>query len=101
MEGSISLTEKNSKKLMPIYQEVLTRIQVIEKGNNGDEMSQHDIESSDIDSKIGIGLASGTENHRKNSRSKHSQNQNQKGKMSKTPVDLRHILGFLNQTEWI
>jgi hypothetical protein len=34
LEGQISLTEKNSKKLMPIYQEVLQKIIVIERGNN-------------------------------------------------------------------
>ena len=36
LEGSISLTEKNSKKLLPIYQEVLSRIAVIERTSKGD-----------------------------------------------------------------
>ena len=82
---------------MPIYQEVLSRICVIERGNKEEESSQHDIESSDIDSRIGLGQASGTEIHRKNSKSK----QSAMGKKPKSAVDLRHILGFLNQTEWI
>lgn len=74
MEGTISLIEKTSTKLLPIYKEILTKIKVIEKStteakaesssaaqfyedkNNGNS-SQHDIESSDVDSKIGMGMA--------------------------------------------
>lgn len=83
---------------MPIYQEVLSRICIIERGNKEDEMSaQQDIESSDIDSRIGLGQASGNDHHRKNTKSKNSI----KSRKPKTSVDLRHILGFLNQTEWI
>lgn len=40
---------------MPIYQEVLHRIVVIERGNNEPPESDQDLESSDIDSKIGLG----------------------------------------------
>ena len=41
---------------MPIYQEVLTRICVIERGNKESKDSElQDIESSDIDSRIEIG----------------------------------------------
>jgi len=61
-EGSISIIEKNSKKLLPIYQEVLRRISTVEVKKevqvvNEDEEkndTQFDMESSDIDSKIGI-----------------------------------------------
>ena len=48
---------------------------MIERGSSDHE------ESSEIDSKIGLPA---------------------KGKKTQNvPVDLRHILGFLNQTEWI
>jgi len=40
---------------MPIYQEVLHRIVVIERGNNEAPDTEQDLESSDIDSKIGLG----------------------------------------------
>lgn len=77
LEDSISLTEKTSKKLLPIYKEVLRKIQYIEKkkalvngvnvpdekpesgveaSNSQKEKIEHDVESSDIDSKIGLGL---------------------------------------------
>jgi hypothetical protein len=72
----------------------LQRIIVIERGNN-EEVSERDIESSDIDSKIGLGQPSG--DHKKNNKS----NKSSKSKKQKAFVDLRHILGFLNQTEWI
>ena len=73
LEDSISLTEKTSKKLLPIYKEVLRKIQYIEKkkalvngvnvpddkpesGVEASLKNEHDVESSDIDSKIGLGL---------------------------------------------
>jgi hypothetical protein len=67
LEDSISLTEKTSKKLLPIYLEVLSKIKVIErlKIQNKNEDSDlrndenNDFESSDIDSKIDIGLSGG------------------------------------------
>ena len=34
MEGTISLIEKTSTKLLPIYKEILTKIKVIEKTQN-------------------------------------------------------------------
>ena len=95
MEESISLIEKTSKKLLPIYQEVLRKIAEIEKRKSGMEeasnMSAFDLEgeSSDIDdSKIEV------DTHKKKGAAK-------KKEVSPAAVDLRHILGFLNQTEWI
>lgn len=75
---------------MPIYQEVLQRIVVIERGNNQEADSDRDLETSSIDSKIGLGLPSG--DHKKNSKS----NKSSKSKKQKALCDLRHILGFLN-----
>lgn len=76
---------------MPIYQEVLQRITVIERGNKEPPQSDHDIDSSDLD----IGIPSGDQ--KKNPKGLKSA----KSKKQKPHVDLRHILGFLNQTEWI
>ena len=64
LEDSISLTEKTSKKLLPIYKEVLRKISYIEKKKAGQlekeesasQKHELDVESSDIDSKIGLGL---------------------------------------------
>ena len=75
---------------MPIYQEVLHRIVVIERGNNEAPDTEQGLESSDIDSKIGLGQPSG--DPKKNLKS----NKSSKSKKQKPYVDLRHILGFLN-----
>lgn len=44
LEESISIVEKTSKKLLPIYQEVLSKISIIEKnrrsGNNLKDINQ-------------------------------------------------------------
>lgn len=81
------MTEKTSKKLLPIYLEILRKVSTIEK-----KKDKADGESDDIDGKP---EAPGVK----------------KGKIKKAvggpknskpiPCDLRHILGFLNQTEWI
>lgn len=74
LEDSISLSEKTSKKLLPIYLEVLSKITVIErlKSNKGGSDQRKDefneFESSDIDSKIDIGLSGG--DSKKKSKSK-------------------------------
>ena len=81
LEDSISLTEKTSKKLLPIYKEVLRKIQYIEKKKalvNGVNVpddkpesgvdtvkNEHDVESSDVDSKIGLGLHGSVEKKNK------------------------------------
>lgn len=111
LEDSISLTEKTSKKLLPIYLEVLSKIKVIErlKFQNKNEDSDlrndenNDLESSDIDSKIDIGL-SGGDSKKKSKKNLGGQRGGKKEESllkNKHQVDLRHILGFLNQTEWI
>lgn len=78
LETSCTLIEKNAKKLMPIYQEVLRKISVIESKRK--DQDNNSIESSDND-------------------------KDKKGNKQKPDkpfeCDLRHILGFLNQTEWV
>jgi hypothetical protein len=98
MEDQISIVERTSKKLMPVYQEVLKRIKTIEKKTKEidalDDHSQEDFEGSDIDSKVDIPVNANGNKKRPSAKPKKQ--------LPKGPqVDLRHILGFLNQTEWI
>ena len=100
LEGSLSIIEKTSKKLLPIYKALCLKIQMIEKKKenmtkslDADEgnLVNIDIESSDSESKV--------------SKSPTRQKSGKKGKRGafsrNLDIDLRHILGFLNQTEWI
>lgn len=112
LDGSISLIEKTSKKLLPIYKALLSKISTIErkkeplkKGKELDDrtindLSPNEFESSDESRNEGDKAGKGK---RSPSRPKSSG----KGKKVSAQkrggqnVDLRHILGFLNQTEWI
>ena len=60
---SLSLVEKTAKKLLPIYQDILRKIQTVERKKENEEeieekhdISGLDIDSSDIDSKIGLAI---------------------------------------------
>ena len=112
LDGSISLIEKTSKKLLPIYKALLEKISSIErkkeairKGKEQEDRSKHDISHADFESsddsknegdKSGKGKKSPG---RPKSAAKGKKPGSQK--RSALNVDLRHILGFLNQTEWI
>jgi len=112
LDGSISLIEKTSKKLLPIYKALLEKVSQIErkkeairKGKDQEDRTKHDISQNDFESsddsrnegdKSGKGKKSPG---RPKSAAKGKKPGNQK--RSVLNVDLRHILGFLNQTEWI
>ena len=106
---SISLIERTSKKLLPIYQEVLKIVSTVEKHkpdllHNANEDDAHisGIESSDIDSKIGVAIQAEPQPTKKKPAKTSKQPAAKKDDKKKgPPVDMRHILGFLNQTEWI
>lgn len=116
LDGSISLVEKTSKKLLPIYKALLYKIATIEnkrdqlkKNKDLDDKSKiiiNDFESSD-DSRNNNeeeDNSSYLKGKRSPSRSKSQPKGSKKHAGQKRPgqnVDLRHILGFLNQTEWI
>ena len=116
LDGSISLVEKTSKKLLPIYKALLYKIATIE--NKRDQLKKN--KDLDNKSKIIINDFESSDDSRNNneeednssylkgkrspSRSKSQPNGTKKHAGQKRPgqnVDLRHILGFLNQTEWI
>lgn len=74
------MIEKQARKLMPIYQEVLRKISVIESNKYLNDVDKQSFESSDDETDI----------------------KKPKKRADKSfDCDLRHILGFLNQTEWV
>ena len=62
-----------------------------------------DIDSSDIESKIGIAsnIAEPVPTKKKGKLGAQKSAKKDESKLKSLNVDLRHILGFLNQTEWI
>lgn len=97
--SSISLIEKTSKKLLPIYQELLRKISAVEKKRLFNKQGDNNAESSDEES---AGEKSEGKPKRAGSK-KLKQDQSKTNVLRDRPFecDLRHILGFLNQTEWI
>lgn len=97
--SSISLIEKTSKKLLPIYQELLRKISVVEKKRLFNKQADNNAESSNDES----------EGEKSEGKAKRGGSKKSKLDPTKAAVvrdkpfdcDLRHILGFLNQTEWI
>lgn len=100
LESSLSIIEKTSKKLLPIYIEILKKISTLEnkKLEQVEEMEVSG-DSSDVESRVGV---SSTEQKKKGNSSKSKIGSRKEDKRPKQlNVDMRHILGFLNQTEWI
>lgn len=79
LESKITLTEKLSKKLYPIYSELIRKISIVEVKQDK-ENEKDALYSSDEEKKQKLG---------------------NKDKSKPFDCDLRHILGFLNQTEWV
>jgi hypothetical protein len=95
--SSISLIEKTSKKLLPIYQELLRKISAVEKKRLFNKQAENNADSSDEES-------AGEKSEGKGRKIKKQKLDPTKAAVVRDKpfeCDLRHILGFLNQTEWI
>lgn len=117
LEESISLAEKSAKKLLPIFQELLNRAVQFSASMQAQLLQSVDIygpkDSSEyIDEKLDIGQTDiNVDNSKSRERlsleKKRSGSQQAKKKppamsnLISKMVDMRHILGFLNQSEWV
>lgn len=91
LEESISLTEKTGKKLLPIFQELQKRAVQFRTNRADDGCSDYErIDLDDDDLKV-----ESAKGGMKQSKSN--------GKLVGVHkfLDMRHILGFLNQSEWV
>lgn len=116
LDGSISLIEKTSKKLLPIYKALLHKISTIEskkellkKNPDLDDKNKnalYEFESSEEsrnndDDEDNLNQFKGKRSPSRSKSLPKSQKKAGNQKRGGQNVDLRHILGFLNQTEWI
>ena len=94
----MSLVEKTSKKLLPIYKELLKRaVQVKKLDKKYDVQNLYQQIEKEYDNK--------DSKRRASELSKSKEEKHKKSKLKKSIdteiIDMRHILGYLNQSEWI
>ncbi|CDW85759.1 UNKNOWN [Stylonychia lemnae] len=112
LEDSISLIERSAKKLLPIYKELHKRLvqirksATVEQKSNKNDFETDRMESDDL---TDIDLLNDNSNNKRGLRNKSlgritelkKRDPSNEKKLGDNLLDMRHMLGFLNQSEWV
>ena len=102
LEDSMSLIERSAKRLMPVVEEILQRMVVEEIKLSEDKRKPEEaIGSSGGGGRVGSSGTAAGSSARKRMSGRVLESGGGAGNKSRMEADMRGILGYLNQTEWV